>query len=101
MPTNLRELLAFLEASPRVRIHGPTPGTKDFVTRTETFAGYEGGRLWFRPDPGQGSPHFIPVSCTLTDQAARAEAGLAFDPAGFTLTKFGVAIRVEYLGPGE
>lgn len=89
-PRSFRELLDFLRRNPRARITGPTPASRANVTREADFVKFEAGRLWF-------SDGFIPVACALTSQAAASEAGVAFDPDGFTVTKFGVAIRVEYL----
>ncbi len=95
-PTNFRELVCYLTANRHVRVTGPTPESVSPVTRDETFLFASMGRLWFQPDSG-APPHHMPLDCTITEAAAKHETGLEFDAAGFTLTKFGVSIRVEYL----
>ncbi len=94
IPTNFRSLVDYLAAHPAVRITGPSPKSREPFTRDETFLRYEGGRLWFRSQAGD---QHIPIGCVATEAAARAETGIEFDAAGFTIAKFGVQIRVEYL----
>jgi hypothetical protein len=95
-PTSVRELVRFLGHYPRVRITGPTPDSREPVTRDETFLRLENGRLWFMPVQDDAKAHHIPIGCAITEAAAQAEAGITFDDAGFTVTKFGVPIRIEY-----
>jgi hypothetical protein len=94
-PTNLKELILYLHSHPRVRITGPTPSSRTPTTRIEEFTFYDQGRMWFNTTAGE--PHFIPLNCSMTDRAAASEAGLTIDDEGFTVTKFGTPIRVEYL----
>ena len=42
-----------------------------------------------------GQERFLPLNCRL-GTAAQHEAGVTFDADGFTLTKFGRSIRVDY-----
>ncbi|HKI19186.1 MAG TPA: hypothetical protein VKA15_14975 [Isosphaeraceae bacterium] len=94
MPTNLRELVAYLEERPRVRITGPSPHSLEPVMREELYLYWADGLMWFQPF--DGPPCHIFVGCKLK-AAAGSATGLAFDAEGFTVTKFGVSIRVEYL----
>jgi hypothetical protein len=94
-PTNLRELAAYLTANPRVRKTVPRPAGLAPIVREESFLTFENGRLWFLAEGLAGT--FIPISCTLTPQDAQAETGILFDEEGFTVTKFGASIRVDYL----
>lgn len=90
-PTSLTEAIIYLREHPRVTVRGPDLPLKGVaVTRDEEFVKYTHGGFWFRI-PGQ-DPHFMPVACGLT----QAESGLTFDCLGFTLTKFGIPIRVNY-----
>jgi hypothetical protein len=96
-PTNVRELIAHLTAHRRVVITGPTPRDREPHTRPERFHSFAERRLWFLPEDPREPIHFIPVSSSLTDAAARAEPGLTFDDDGFTFTRFGVSVRVDYV----
>lgn len=100
-PTSLKELFVHFAEHPRVRItdhHG--------VTTLNQYSSWFDGRLFFQKldtetDPGRtlvvDEPHFLPINCKLTDAASQAEAGITFDDTGFTFTKFGHSIRVEYV----
>ena len=94
-PTSLRELVCWLQQNPHVRITSPTPESAEPTVRDEAFVRMEDGRLWFVAlNSGDGTS--IPIVCMLSERAAQVETGLEFDAAGFTITKFGVPIRVEY-----
>ena len=94
-PTSLRELVGWLQQNPHVRITGPTPESAEPTVREEAFVRMEDGRLWFVA-LNSGACTSIPIVCVLSERAAQVETGLEFDAAGFTITKFGVPIRVEY-----
>jgi hypothetical protein len=93
-PANLRDVIVWLLEHPYVRITGPTPRSLKPSTREEAFVRYEDGSLWFRGFDGESH---IPVTCTRSDAAARAQTSIEFDRTGFTVGKFGASIRVEYL----
>jgi len=93
-PTSLRELLAYLADHPKVRVTSTDPRLQGACgERAYSHAGE--GRLYFTDQAGKSS--FLPVDCTLTDAAARAESGLSFRPDGFTFEKFGAALVYTYL----
>jgi hypothetical protein len=94
-PRNLRDLVTYLAIHPYVRITGPTPDSREPTTRDDRYLCWVDGRLWFQPEDGS-PPNHIPIDCRMK-AAASSETGLIFDGQGFTVTKFGVAIRVEYL----
>ncbi len=89
-PTNHKELLAYLDDHPCVRFTN-----FDGKVTIERFTRYENGCLWLMTETG--TPHFLPLYCRLTPAAAQSEPGLTFDEDGFTFTKFGRRVRVEYL----
>jgi hypothetical protein len=98
-PKALNQLVEFLRAHPRVRVTN-----LDGSIETRTFHDSDRGShgLWFRRDGQDASVDesamaFLPVNCTMTAAAAMAESGVDLDDAGFTLTKFGRKLRVDYL----
>ncbi len=99
-PASLAQLLMWLNEHPAVLYHGPTPDSAELVYRVEAFVRYTEGRLWFAADARLHSPfepdHFIPLDCR-SGAAAEFETGIEFDGTGFTVSKFGTTIRVEYL----
>jgi hypothetical protein len=88
-PASLRTLVDFLTASPYVRFTN-----FDLATQDKKFLREDAGGLWFVCDDGTHS--YLPIDCRRTEAAAAAEAGVTFDMGGFTLTKVGHSIRVEY-----
>ncbi len=93
-PMSLRQVIFWLLRHPHVRIMGPTRRDAQATTRDEAFVRFEDGSLWFRGTEGESC---IPVHCIRTEAAAHSETGMEFDATGFVITKFGIAIRVEYL----
>jgi hypothetical protein len=89
-PESLAQLVPFLTVNRHV-----TFTNFDGTVHQSTFARAEGSGLWFRRGH-DNTEHFLPVNCRMTDASARAEAGVTFDAAGFTLSKFGREIRVDY-----
>lgn len=86
-PRNLKELVVHLAGSPDVLFCRPgrLPARRRFVS-------YERGGLWFSLDGEVEPSSYLPVHCG----RVASETGIDFDAAGFTLTKFGIATRVEY-----
>jgi hypothetical protein len=89
-PMNLREVILWLIGNPQVRIqcHGENQ------PREAAFTRFEDGSLWFR---GFSGDSHIPVTCFRTEVAMKARTTMNFDETGFTVEKFGVSIRVEYV----
>jgi len=94
-PASLSQLLTWLNEHPAVMYHGPTPDSAKLVRRVETFVRYTDRRLWFSHD-ATSPDHYIPLDC-LIDHAGECETDIEFDAQGFSVEKFGVTIRVEYL----
>jgi hypothetical protein len=91
-PKSLKDLVPYLTENPMVCMYN-----LDGSYTEETFLREEASGLWFRRVfRGETKDHFLPVNCRLSDAAAKHEAGVTFDDAGFTLTKFGKSIRVDY-----
>ncbi len=93
-PASLAQLLAWLSEHPHVRITGPVPWSAEIVSRDEVFLRYGDGSMWFR---NHRSDTHIPLHCLRSEAAAASETGIEFDGTGFTVSKFGTTIRVEYL----
>lgn len=96
-PQTMRDLVPYLTAHPDVEIHRPehtSRRTGAVILQMRDvcrFSKQAGGGLWF-VEPG-GEEHYLPIDCGMT----AAETGVELDEAGFTLTKFGLPIRVTYL----
>lgn len=88
LPTNLQELIAYLQVRPWV------DATSDVAALQgrRRFLKAAGGALWFR-NPLTRSDTFLPVNCGLVD----SETGIEFDDGGFTVLKFGKTIRFNYV----
>lgn len=100
-PGRLRDLVPFLARRPYVRcdvLDGQAAIAHPVVER---FLREDAAGLWFVREDAAGVARdvFLPVNCR-RGAAGAHESGLAFDPDGFTLTKFGRSIRYTYLrGP--
>ena len=88
-PESLRDLLDFLALHPEV-----TMTNLDGSIEHSAFERAEGSGLWFRR-ASDGHEHYLPVNCRM-GAAAQHESGVTFDAAGFTLSKFGRDLRVDY-----
>jgi hypothetical protein len=89
-PESLIGLVSYLAERPRVRVTYP-PGLRQ-VDQVLRFDRQQHGGLWWRGETDR-QEHFTPIDCGKT----AAESGFAFDAAGFTMTKFGQAIRFDYV----
>lgn len=97
-PKTLREVVRYLADHPEVEIHRPehtSTRTGQVIPEERSrcrFRASAGGGLWFDASPGR--EHYLPIDCGMTE----AETGVTLDEGGFTLVKFGIAIRVTYVG---
>lgn len=91
-PKSLRDLVGYLTDHKFCELTD-TRGRVEIVR----FNRAADGGLWF---DGPKRSHYVPVRCGV-GEADLSETGVAFDPEGFSLTKFGVSIRVRYLTPAS
>jgi hypothetical protein len=87
-PTNLADLAAYLRDFPAVT----TTNFNGTVT-DDIFVGADGTGFFFICVDGNET--FLPINCRMGAAAAH-ESGVTIDDLGFTLTKFGKTIRVDY-----
>lgn len=92
-PKSVKELHDFLLENPRIKVTG-IKGDVEMGTFTDTDA----GGINYKDDSGLS--HYLPVDCHRTEAASKAEAGVDLDDGGFTLTKFGHSVRVDYVEEG-
>lgn len=88
-PASFRDLLLWLACHPRVSIK-----SRLRERREVDFVAYSDGVLHW----SDGAYHAI--CCQMKRNAERAETGLEFDAAGFTLEKHGFKIRFDYMTKG-
>ena len=89
-PRSIRQVVAYLADRPNVL---STCNDSRVGTRILTFQRYANGGFWWLDKEGKGS--YLPIHCG--HNKMHSETGITFDASGFTVTKFKLAIRYEYI----
>lgn len=87
-PKDLKALIEYLKVCPRVQ------GRHEAAVMR--FASQQKGGLWFQVE-GEARRVYLPINCGLT----AAESGFAFTDAGFTVTKFNITLKYDYVADAE